>query len=73
MLNGVFTFPVAFNNVFSYAAVKGPDHGGGIPNVISVTETKMNVELEWITWGNGISHQNTSNHSSAIHLIAVGN
>lgn len=69
--NGVFTFPIAFNTVFSYASAKTNDHGGGIPNVLSITKTAMTIEFEWLTWENGVSTQRTA-LASAIHVIAIG-
>lgn len=69
--SGVFTYPLSFNTIFSYAAIKNSDHGGGIPNVTAVTKTAMNVELEWITWAGGAATQNTY-ATSAVHMIVVG-
>lgn len=68
----MFIFPVSFNNVFSYAAVKDHDYGGGIPNIVSVTKTAMQMEYEWVTWANGIGMRQTSSTPN-MHIIVIGN
>ena len=45
--NGTLIFPMTFSQVFSVVALKSYDHGGGIPNLIAISNTFVKIELEW--------------------------
>lgn len=63
---GVFTFPVAFSQAFSAVALKSNDHGGGIPNLIGLSNSSAKIELEWNDNG-----QHTSN-PNRVNVVAIG-
>lgn len=63
---GIFTFPIAFSQVFSVVALKNNDHGGGVPNIITSSNLSVIIELEWLSGG-----QHTSN-PNGVNAIVIG-
>lgn len=57
---------MTFSQVFSVVALKRGDHGGGVPNIIEVSNTFVKIELEWENNG-----QNT-NMPSGINVVVFG-
>lgn len=64
--NGTLIFPMTFSQVFSVVALKSNDHGGGVPNLIAVSNTFVKIELEWVYNG-----QHT-NIPSAVNVVVFG-
>ena len=64
--NGTLIFPMTFSQVFSVVALKYGDHGGGVPNLIAVSNTFVKIELEWAYNG-----QHT-NMPSAVNVVVFG-
>lgn len=64
--NGTLIFPVTSSQVFSVVALKSGDHGGGVPNLIAVSNTFVKIELEWAYNG-----QHT-NMPSAVNVVVFG-
>lgn len=64
--NGTLIFPMTFSQVFSVVALKSGDHGGGVPNLIAVSNTFVKIELEWAYNG-----QHT-NMPSAVNVVVFG-
>lgn len=70
--NSVVVWPISFTNTdYTATALKHSDHGGGIPNMIGIDKNKITIELESMSYANGIGTQNTYN-SNGVHVIAVG-
>lgn len=70
--NSVVVWPISFTNTdYTATALKRSDHGGGIPNMIGIDKNKITIELESMSYANGIGTQNTYN-SNGVHVIAVG-
>lgn len=63
---GIFTFPIAFSQVFSVVALKNNDYGGGVPNIRTSSNLSVIIELEWVSGG-----QHTSN-PNGVNVIAIG-
>lgn len=59
--NGTLIFPITFSQVFSVVALKNGDHGGGIPNIVAVSNTFVKIELEWVSNGQHTSIPNAVN------------
>ena len=64
--NGTLIFPMTFSQVFSVVALKSGDHGGGVPNLLAVSNTFVKIELEWAYNG-----QHT-NMPSAVNVVVFG-
>lgn len=64
--NGTLIFPMTSSQVFSVVALKSGDHGGGVPNLIAVSNTFVKIELEWAYNG-----QHT-NMPSAVNVVVFG-
>lgn len=64
--NGTLIFPMTFSQVFSVVALKSSDHGGGVPNLIAVSNTFVKIELEWAYNG---QHTNMPN---AVNVVVFG-
>ena len=64
--NGTLIFPMTFSQVFSVVALKSGDHGGGVPNLIAVSNTFVKIELEWVYNG---QHTNMPN---AVNVAVFG-
>ena len=70
--NSVVVWPISFTNTdYTATALKYSDHGGGIPNIIGLDKNKITIELESMSYGNGIGRQNTY-IVNGVHVIAVG-
>lgn len=70
--NSVVVWPISFTNTdYKATALKHYDHGGGIPNMIGLDKNKITIELESMSYTNGIGTQNTY-MSNGVHVIAVG-
>lgn len=70
--NSVVVWPISFTNTdYTATALKRSDHGGGIPNMIGIDKNKITIELESMSYANGIGTQNTYN-ANGVHVIAVG-
>lgn len=70
--NSVVVWPISFTNTdYKATALKHSDHGGGIPNIIGLDKNKITIELESMSYTNGIGTQNTY-MSNGVHVIAVG-
>lgn len=70
--NSVVVWPISFTNTdYTATALKNSDHGGGIPNIIGLDKNKITIELESMSYDNGIGIQRTY-ISNGIHVIAVG-
>ena len=57
---------MTFSQVFSVVALKSGDHGGGVPNLIAVSNTFVKIELEWVYNG---QHTNMPN---AVNVAVFG-
>ena len=55
------------SQVFSVVALKSGDHGGGVPNLIAVSNTFVKIELEWVYNG-----QHNANMPSAVNVVVFG-
>lgn len=64
--NGTLIFPMTFSQVFSVVALKSGDHGGGVPNLIAVSNTFVKIELEWTHNGQ------QTNMPNAVNVVAFG-
>ena len=64
--NGTLIFPMTFSQVFSVVALKSRDHGGGVPNLIAVSNTFVKIELEWAYNGQ------QTNMPSAVNVVVFG-
>ena len=69
---GVVTWPISFTNAsYIVTALKSADHGGGIPNLLTVAANSITIELEWMSYAGGTGIQNTY-PTNNINVIGIG-
>ena len=70
--NSVVVWPISFTNTdYTATGLKHADHGGGVPNIIGLDKNKITIELESMSYNNGIGTQNTY-MSNGVYVIAIG-
>ena len=69
---GVVTWPISFTNAsYIVTALKSNDHGGGIPNLLTVAANSITIELEWMSYAEGTGIQSTY-PTNNINVIGIG-
>lgn len=70
--DGVVTWPISFTNAsYIVTALKSADHGGGIPNLLTVAANSITIELEWMSYAGGTGIQSTY-PTNNINVIGIG-
>lgn len=69
---GAVIWPISFTNAsYIVTALKSNDHGGGIPNLLTVAANSITIELEWMSYAGETGIQNTY-PTNNINVIGIG-